>query len=296
MRIVIAGCTGFIGSHLVSYFDRRGDELILLSRNPKDSRMHLWNPDQNQLDPTLLEGADVVINLCGENIFGRWTKNKMERIESSRLIAAQLLSNTIFTLKILPKLYIGASACGYYGDRKDEILDESSSPGSDFLAELCKKWESIHETITQKKIRVISARFGMVLGDGGALKQIEKAFRMGMGGVLGSGKQMMSWIAIDDLTQAIQHIIDHHDLSGPINFVAPQAISNRQFAETLGRLLNRPAAVPIPKFALSMIFGEGADIFLSSAHVKPVRLSASGYHFRYPELELALRKYLLVNV
>lgn len=271
MRIVIAGSSGFIGSHLVSFFEQRGHELILLSRKP--TAAHYWNPEAHELDPSILEGAEVVINLCGENVYGRWNQKKMEKIRGSRIDAAQLLCSTLLSLKVAPKLYIGASAIGYYGERKEEILSETSGPGKDFLAEVCKDWEGITDSLAPKKVRVILARFGIVLGrDGGALQHMEKAFRMGMGGVLGSGKQMMSWIAIDDLCSAIQHVIDHEELAGPVNFVAPTALSNLEFTQTIGKVLNRPTVVPIPKFALTMLFGEGAEMFLSSIHAYPQRL------------------------
>jgi uncharacterized protein len=297
MKIVIAGSSGFIGSHLAAYFEKQGHELILLSRKPTSGQMQCWNPEANQLDPTILEGAHVVINLCGENIFGRWNQKKMEQIRKSRLDSTRLLCDTLLGLKKLPELYIGASAIGYYGDRKDEVLVESSPPGHDFLAEVCRSWEQIPEILAPKKVRVVLARLGIVLGEeGGALKHMKKAFQMGMGGILGSGKQMMSWIAIDDVCSAMQHVISHTELAGPINFVAPKAVSNLTFTQTLGKLLHRPSAFFVPKFALSLFFGEGAEMFLASADVSPQRLLDSGYPFQYPELELALKKYLSINV
>ena len=297
MKIIIAGSNGFIGSHLNSYFENRGCELVLLSRNPNRINSYFWDPETNQIDSSLLEGADVVINLSGEGIFGRWGEKKKTQIRESRLVATQFLCNTLLNLKLPPKLYVGASAIGYYGDRSDEVLVESSTPGHDFLAEVCTAWEGAAGILKQKNIRVVFSRLGIVLGrDGGTLKYIEKAFSSGMGGILGSGKQIMSWIAIDDVCHAMQHIIDHSEMEGGVNFTAPHPVSNLEFTQEIGKLLNRPTLVPVPKFALTMLFGEGAHIFLSSTNAYPERLLKSGYQFHYPSLEGALKKYLHINV
>ena len=185
---------------------------------------------------------------------------------------------------------------GYYGDRGEEIVTEKSPPGYDFLAKVCVEWEAATQVLSTTQVRVVLTRFGMILGtDGGALKQMIKAFHMGMGGMLGSGKQIMSWMAIDDVCAAIDHVIAHEELKGPVNFVTAEAVSNQTFTQTLGRVLNKPTLVPVPKFALTMMFGEGADLLLASTHVKPERLLESGYHFLYPDLEQALKKYLLTN-
>lgn len=296
MKIVIAGSSGFVGSHLASYFKERGHELILLSRDSSKPGFHFWNPEAGQIDPTILEGADVVINLSGESILGRWTQKKMEQIRSSRFISTQFLCDTILKLHTPPKLYLGASAIGYYGDRKEEVLDESSSSGHGYLAEVCRQWEKIPTTLATSGVRVVLTRFGIVLGaEGGALKQMEKAFRMGFGGVLGSGEQMMSWIAIDDLCSAFNHLIEKKEIVGPVNFVSPKAVSNREFTKILGRVLKRPTIATVPKFALTMLFGSGADMFLSSVNVQPKRLLESGFQFQYPEIEEALKKYLRIN-
>ncbi|MCH9625569.1 MAG: Epimerase family protein [Chlamydiales bacterium] len=295
MKIIIAGSSGFVGSHLRTYFKEH--DLILLSRSTEQPSVHFWDPESKQIDPSILEGADVVINLCGESILGRWNQKKMDQIRSSRLISTEFLCNTLLQLNSLPKLYIGASAIGYYGDRGDEELSESSAPGHGYLAELCREWEAIPEKLCDRGVRVTFARFGTVLGsDGGALKQLDKAFRMGMGGVLGSGEQFMSWIAMEDVGGALQHLIEHPEIKGAVNFVAPGSLSNKEFTHILGHLLNRPTIVPVPKFALSMLFGSGADIFLASTRVLPKVLLDSGYQFQYPQVEEALKKYLLIKV
>lgn len=295
MKIVITGSTGFIGSHLVSHFKNKGHELILLSRSPKEGE-HFWDPKAKQIDPSILAGVDIVINLAGESIMGRWNQKKMEQIRQSRLDATQYLCDSLISANTLPRLFFNASAMGYYGDRGQEVLTEESRSGHGFLAEVCRMWESIPAPLTQKGVRVVFMRFGLVLGDnGGALKLMEKPFRMGMGGYLGKGDQIMSWIAIDDVIAAIDYIIDHEEIAGPVNFTAPGALSNLEFTKIFARLLGKPAPLPVPKFALSMIFGSGADVFLSSIHSHPECLLKNGFQFQYPNLEECLKKYLRLN-
>lgn len=296
MKIVIAGSSGFIGTHLASHLEGEGHTVVQLSRNPAKPGIHYWDPEKRQIDPSVLEGAEVVINLSGESILGRWTPQKMEQIRDSRLHASQFLCDTLLSLGELPKLYIGASAIGFYGDRPQEVLDETSLSGHGYLAEVCRLWEAIPSALAARGVRVALTRFGIVLGDGGALKQMEKAFRMGLGGVLGSGEQMMSWIALDDVCGAISFLISHSEMAGPVNFVSPQPVSNLVFTQTIGKVLHRPTVVPVPKFALTMLFGAGAEIFLSSAQVQPRRLIEGGYPFQYTELEEVLKKYLILKV
>lgn len=290
MKIVIAGSSGFVGSALTSFLKERGDELLLLSRTPKEGGVY-WDPELRQIDLAVLENCDVVINLAGENILGRWNKEKMEQIRSSRLVATHFLCDTLLKLKTLPSLYLNASAVGYYGDRGQEVLTESSAPGESFLAEVCQEWERIPQSLAQRGVRVILMRFGLILGEGGALKLMEKPFKLGMGGSLGKGDQMMSWIAMDDLLRAIDFAIQHKELAGPLNFTAPHPLSNLEFTKIFAHLLHKPAPLPIPKFMLSMIFGSGAEVFLSSTNAYPERLLKSGFQFHYPDLESALKKY-----
>ncbi len=275
MKMVIIGGSGFIGRYLVTYFRGLGHEVLPLARGDFD-----------------LESADVVINLSGESVLGRWTKKKMEAIRESRLQTTRSLCESILKLPVLPQLYMGASAIGYYGDRPGEVLDESSGAGEGFLAELCCEWEAIPNVLAQKGVRVAFARLGIVLGRGGGLEQMKKAFQKCMGGVLGRGEQMMSWIAIDDVAAAMSHLISHPELSGPFNFVAPQTVTNRVFTKTLGKVLNRPTALSVPAFALKLLLGKGSELFLASLNVKPGRLEKSGYRFHYPDLEEALGQYL----
>ncbi len=295
MKIVITGSSGFVGSHLVSFFKGRGDTLILLSRTPNEGE-HFWDPDTKQIDPSILEGVDVVINLAGENILGRWNQKKMDLIRQSRFTSTQFLCETLISAKALPRLYLNASAIGYYGDRGEEVLTEESQSGHGFLAEVCREWEVIPNSLAQNGVRVACMRFGLVLGeDGGALKLMIKPFKMGMGGSLGKGAQIMSWIAIDDVVSAVDFVIEHEEVSGPVNFTAPAPLSNLEFTKILASLLNKPAPMPIPKFALGMIFGSGAEVFLSSTYVHPERLLKSGFHFQYTDLETCLKKYLEIN-
>ena len=218
----------------------------------------------------------------------------MEQIRISRIQSTQFLCDTLQTLTTVPKVYLGASAIGYYGDRPHEVLDESSPAGKGFLPDVCQLWEAIPTALSAKGVRVCKMRFGIVLGQGGALKQMEKAFRSGMGGVLGSGEQMMSWIAIDDVCRAMSHLIEHAEIVGPVNCVAPHPISNLLFTQTLGKVLHRPTLVPIPKFVLTMLFGAGADTLLSSADVRPRQLLETGFIFQLSHLEEALQKYLII--
>lgn len=295
MKIVMTGSSGFIGKQLSSHLEQQGHTLVRLSRSPKENE-HFWDPATKQLDPNLLNGADIVINLAGENILGRWNQEKMDRIRASRLEATQLLCDCLLTCETKPKLFINASAIGYYGDRGEEVLTESSSSGHGFLAEVCREWERIPETLQTHGVRVAYTRFGLVLGpEGGALKLMEKPFKMGMGGTLGKGEQIMSWIALDDVISAFDLIITNETLSGPINFTAPNALSNLEFTKHLASAFGKSAPLPIPKFIISTIFGSGAEVFLSSTRAHPQKLLDAGFAFAYPTLDEALKKYLPIK-
>lgn len=292
MKIAITGSSGFIGSHLASYFEKKGHSLLLFSHSAREGA-HTWDPEAKKIDASLLEGVDVVIHLAGESILGRWNPEKMEKIRKSRLLSTQFLCETLLRLSQRPSLYIGASAIGYYGNREGEVLTETSPPGRGFLAELCQEWETIPDCLP---IRVAKTRFGVVLGEeGGALQHMVKPFRMGLGGSLGSGKQMMSWVAIDDVIGAIDYIMHTPQLRGPINIVSPNPVSNKQFTQTLAKLLRRPALFSMPQSLLETLVGSAAEELLASCHVLPTHLLESGYVFQFPELEGALRKYLRLN-
>lgn len=287
MRIAIFGSSGFIGSYLVSFLKNEGHEVLPFSR--KENAKYFWDPEKKIVDKTVLEGVEVIINLSGDNIFGRWGEEKKEKIKNSRLDSTQFLVETIQTLKNPPKLYMGASAIGYYGDRGQEKLNENSLPGNGFLADLCVELE---KKANQLKIRVAMLRFGVVIGKGGALSKMKPAFKMGLGGTLGDGSQIVSWIEIEDAARAISFIINHESLQGPINLVSPQPVTNWEMTKTLGKLLERPTILAMPSFMLKIIFGEGSEAYLSSAYVVCEKLKKEGFEFKYPLIEEALRKNL----
>ncbi len=295
MKIVIAGSSGFIGSELIPYLYREGHEVIALTRKNKKSPYY-WDPSTNVIDPAIFSDCDVVINLAGESIMGRWTKLKKAKMTYSRLHTTHFLVKTIFKLSTPPRLYIGASAIGYYGDRGIERLTEESSRGEGFLAKLCEKWEEIPQKLESIGVRVVMPRFGLVLGSsGGVLATIVPIFKMGFGGMLGDGSQIMSWIAIDDLLKGITHVMAKDTLRGSVNFTAPHPVTNRFFTRSLGKMLHRPTLFAVPKFCLALLLGKGTEMFLSSAAVFPEKLLQGGFDFKYPDLESALKKYLQVN-
>lgn len=254
-----------------------------------------WGPDQGSVATPGLEGMDAVVHLAGENIAtGRWTAAKKTRIYNSRVQGTRLLCEALAQLINPPKVLVSASAIGYYGDRGDRVLREDSPPGDDFLAHVCRAWEEAVEPARQRGIRVVNMRFGIVLSPaGGALSKMLTPFKIGLGGVIGSGEQYMSWIALDDVVGAIHHALGTETLQGPVNTVAPQPVTNREFTKTLGRVLGRPTLIPMPAFAARAAFGEMADaLLLASTRVDATKLRESDYAFRFADLESALRHLL----
>jgi uncharacterized protein (TIGR01777 family) len=298
MKVLISGSTGLVGSALCSALTTSGHEITRLVRESPRSRQPeiSWDLDQGKVDSSKLEGFDGVVHLAGENIAaGRWTDKQKQRIRNSRVKSTQLLCETLAKLKDKPKVLVCASAIGYYGDRGDEVVDEASPPGSNmFLVDVCKEWEAATEPARAAGIRVINLRFGVVLSpNGGALAKMLMPFKLGAGGVIGDGKQYMSWIALDDAVGAIQHCLATDTLSGPVNAVGPQAVTNREFTKTLGKVLSRPTIFPMPAAVARLAFGQMADeLLLASTHVRPTKLLESTYVFRYPQLEGALRHLL----
>jgi uncharacterized protein (TIGR01777 family) len=296
MNILVTGSSGLIGSALLPFLTTGGHQVTRLVRSqPRAGEMAVrWDPDAGALDPKSLEGVDAVVHLAGENIAARWTAAKKRQIRDSRVKGTRLLSDTLARLETPPKVLVCASAIGYYGDRGEEVLTEESAAGSGFLAEVCRAWEGAAEPARQKGIRVVHLRFGVVLSPaGGALAKMLPPFRLGLGGPLGHGRQYMSWIAIDDAVGAIQHALNVAALQGPTNAVAPSPVTNQQFTKTLGKVLGRPTLFPMPAFAARLMFGEMADeLLLASARVQPTKLLSTGYAFRYPDLEAALRHLL----
>jgi uncharacterized protein (TIGR01777 family) len=297
MNILVTGSSGLIGSALIPSLTTGGHRVIRLVRlqpGPGEEAVH-WDPAAGTVDMAGLEGADAAVHLAGENIAARrWTDEQKARIRDSRVKGTRLLCESLARLAQPPKVLVCASAVGYYGDRGEEVLREESAPGSGFLSDVCREWEGAAEPAVPKEIRVVHLRFGVVLSPaGGALAKMLFPFRMGVGGILGSGRQYMSWIALDDAVGVIHHALTTETLQGPVNAVSPHPVTNREFTKTLGRVLVRPTLFPMPVFAVRLAFGEVADaLLLASTRAEPARLLVTGYAFRYPELEGALRHML----
>lgn len=296
MNIVVAGASGAVGGALVPALRVSGHHVRRLVRHAAGAPDEIaWDPARAELDVRALEGTDAVINLSGENIAaGRWTAARRERILRSRVDATRTLVTAVTRLSRPPQVFLNASAVGCYGDRGDEELTEASELGYGFLPEVCLIWETNAEAAARAGIRTALLRFGVVLTrEGGALAKMLPLFRLGLGGRLGTGRQWMSWIAIDDVVGALEHVLRDAGCAGPLNFVAPGAVTNLEFTRTLARVLRRPAIVPAPAWALRLAFGRMADeALLASTLARPERLAARDYTFRYPELEPALRAVL----
>jgi uncharacterized protein (TIGR01777 family) len=296
-RVVVTGASGLVGGRLCAELERGGAEVIRAVRRPvgPQPRELSWNPDFNQIEAAKLEGFDAVVHLAGENISEhRWTDAFKQRLRDSRLRGTRLISETLAKLASKPRAFICASAIGYYGNRGDEQLTESAAPGDDFLAHVCRDWEEACQAARDAGIRVVNARIGVVLSaDGGALKKMLTPFKLGLGGRIGSGRQYMSWISLNDLSSVLQFALASESLSGPVNAVSPNPLTNAEFTQTLGRVLGRPTLFPLPAFAARLAFGEMADaLLLSSTRVVPQVLTQAGDHFKYTELEPALRNLL----
>jgi uncharacterized protein (TIGR01777 family) len=284
-----------IGSQLAALLQTGGREVARLVRSDAEpaARTFLWDPDKGMIDARAFEGADAVVHLSGESVAGRWSEEKKRRIRDSRVRSTRLLSETLAGLERPPAALVCASAVGYYGDRGDEELTEESPSGGGFLADVVSHWEAAAKPASDAGLRVVNLRFGIVLSPaGGALKAMLPAFRLGLGGRLGSGRQFMSWIAIDDAVGSINHALTNADLSGPVNAVAPNPVRNAEFTKTLARVLRRPAVLAVPSIALSAALGDAAQELLGSQRAVPRRLERSGYAFRLPQLEDALRHVL----
>jgi uncharacterized protein (TIGR01777 family) len=294
-KILIAGASGLVGSALVPKLKAEGAEVTRLVRSAAGTGEIEWHPDRGSIDAPALEGFDAVINLAGDGIAdGRWTEEKKRRILDSRVNGTRLLSETMAKLSRKPATLINASAIGFYGDRGDELVDEDSGPGEGFLAGVCRAWESAAAPAEQAGIRVAKLRFGPILArEGGMLAKMLTPFKLGLGGKVGSGKQYISWVAIDDVIGAIKLALSSESLRGPINVVAPRPVTNEEFTKTLGQVLSRPTFMAMPAFAARLAFGEMADeMMLSSTRVAGNVLNAAGFKFQYPELEGAVRAML----
>jgi hypothetical protein len=296
MKILISGSHGLVGTALMKSLEPEGHEVFRLVRYAPSSDAEIeWSPDRYSIALARIEGFDAVVNLAGESIAeGRWTEDKKQRIRESRVKGTKLLGDALANLTNSPKTFICASAIGYYGNRGDEILTETSAPGDDFLAKVCVEWEKATALAKEKGIRVLNTRFGVILdAHGGALAKMLPPFRAGLGGKIGSGKQWMSWIALDDVVGALKFALTNEGLSGPVNFVAPNPVTNAEFTNTLGKVLSRPTLFPIPAFGVRLLFGEmGEALLLAGQRVAPKRLMTEGYQFQYSQLDEALRHVL----
>ena len=295
MKVAVTGSSGLIGTSLVSFLSKK-DIVVskILRENPEDDDIS-WKPEDGDWNSAFTGGVDGIVHLAGESVAsGKWTRKKKEKIRNSRIEGTKRLCEHILKLPTPPSVFVCASAIGYYGNRGVEFLNEGSPRGSGFLPDVCLGWEEATESVSKAGIRVVNVRFGIVLSkDGGALAKMITPFKIGMGGKIGSGTQYMSWIAMDDVTSAIYHTLITESLKGPVNVTAPNPVTNKEFTNTLGEVLKRPAVVPIPAFAAKLAFGEMAnDLLLASTKVAPKRLSDSGYEFQYPKLEPALKHVL----
>lgn len=293
MRVLIAGASGLVGRALVPLLETQGHSVVRLVRKQTPGEGEVaWDPAAGELNPAALDGIDAVVNLAGENVgAGRWTKARREAILRSRIDTTKTLVTTMAKRPKRPAVLVNASAVGFYGERGDEELTEESAIGFGFLPEVCLVWETHAEGAARAGIRTAMMRFGVVLSPaGGALAKLRPLFGAGLGGRVGDGRQWMSWVGLDDAVGAIYHALVEPRCAGPINVVAPEMATNADFSATLGRVLHRPAVLPVPGTVLRMIFGEMADAtLLASTRAMPARLLETGYTFRQPTLETALR-------
>jgi uncharacterized protein len=290
--VAVTGATGLIGSALVERLRADGvrvRRLVRASRSGADDVQ--WDPMSGTIAPDALEGVDAVVHLAGENLAQRWTAERKRMIRESRVRGTELLARTIAGMARKPRVLVSGAAVGFYGDRGDEVLDEESASGTDFLAGVVREWEEATRAAADAGVRVVRIRTGVVLSPkGGALERLLTPFRFGVGGPIGGGHQWMSWISLHDQVRATMHTIATETMAGPVNLVAPNPVTNAEFAETLGRVLSRPAIVPVPGFALELVYGEMARAtILSGQRVLPKALLRSGFEFAHPTLEQALR-------
>jgi uncharacterized protein (TIGR01777 family) len=286
MIVTITGGTGFIGRALARRLEARGDTVRLLSRTRGP---FIWDPLAGPPPAESLDNAGAVVHLSGETVSQRWTSASKQRILLSRTLGTRNLVEGLRRLDRPPAVLIAASAVGFYGDRGNELLDETSAPGTGFLPEVCQQWENASNSASAPGLRVVTKRTGVVLHPaGGALAKMLLPFKLGLGGRLGSGRQWMAWIHLDDMVESILYSIDNRNIAGPVNAVAPNPVPNREFIRLLARTLDRPAVMTVPAFALKLALGEMSEIVLGSQRVLPQVLLQSGYQFRFPHLDSAL--------
>ena len=291
-RVLLSGGTGFVGRRLLRHLRERGDEVTVVTRDParraggEGVSYAAWLPD--------VSGFDAVLHLAGEPIFGqRWDEGVKHRILLSRKEGTARIVDSMASTPDRPRVLVSASAVGYYGDGGERLLPEAAPPGQDFMAEVCKVWEREALRATELGLRVACLRFGIVLGpEGGALKQLLLPFKLGVGGPIGSGRQYMSWIHVEDLARLIVHAMVSPGVHGAVNAVAPAPVTNKEFSKALGRALHRPAVLPLPPFALRLALGEVASVVTMSQRCVPEKALAAGFEFAHPEIDEALRDLL----
>ncbi len=293
-RILVTGVSGPIGAALLPQLHSRGDEVVRLVRGPVTGKEQIsWSPGK-PIAPETVSGFDAVIHLAGESILGRWSATKKARIRDSRVLGTSHLAQALAQGRNKPRVFVCSSAIGYYGNRGDEVLKESSSPGKGFLAEVCCEWEAATKPAIDAGIRTAQIRTGVVLSPkGGALGKMLTPFRLGLGGKIGDGRQWMSWIDVQDMVGGILHILKTDLLQGPVNMVAPKPVTNAEFTKTLANVLKRPAIFPVPTFVVKAAFGEmGEATLLGSQRVEPARLVGTGYPFAFTDLRASFEHLL----
>jgi len=298
MNVTVSGATGRVGRHLVAALKARGDDVVALSRDPDKAgeqlgvKAYAWDLKNEAVPKEALLGRDAVVHLAGEDVGQRWNKEIKAEILDSREKGTRNMVHSIFETKPRPKTFVCASAAGYYGDRGSEVVDEAEPPGSDWLSEVCARWERQAET-AKVGTRLVIVRTGIVLdADGGALAKMLPPFKAGVGGPIGSGKQYMPWIHLDDLIGIYLAAIDNQDFHGPINASAPEPATNKDFAKALGHAIKRPALAPVPGIAIKAMYGEMSQIVLKGVRMVPGRAAELGYEFQHPDLGEALRSTL----
>jgi uncharacterized protein len=293
LTVAVTGATGLVGSALVPFLTTGGHKVRRLVRGRADSARGdvAWNPDKAEIDTAALEGVDAVVHLAGANVAQRWTPEAKETILRSRTEGTRVLCEALARLQKKPKVLVCAAAIGFYGNRGDEVVTEVSPPGEGFLATVCREWEASAAAAEEAGIRVVHLRIGVVLdARGGALAKLVPPTLMGGGGPVGGGQQWLSWVSLEDVLGLTQLALFHPELRGPVNAVAPEAVRQGELARTLGRVLSRPAVLPMPAAAIRAMFGEmGQETLLSSAHVRPEVAERHGFAFLHPRLEDALR-------